>query len=112
MKVRIRLHTGRAIRRGGGKNRRLALSGGALMVPAALMAYVLGVWSLASEMGMSGAFGITGLFSHWQVWIAIAVALHVSSSILTRYGRGGAMNLPRVFNPRIVPFKRFLKIRS
>jgi len=80
------------------------------MVPAALMAYVLGAWSLASEMGMSGEFGIRGLFSHWQVWIGVAVALHVTSSILTRYGRGGSLNVPRVLNPRILPFKRFLKM--
>ena len=106
MKVRVRLHTGRPIRRGPGKNRQIALSGGALLVPAALMAYVLGAWSLASEMGMSGAFGISGLFSHWQVWIAIAVMLHVGSFILTRYGRGGNLNLPRVFQPRILPFRK------
>ena len=73
------------------------------------MAYVLGIWSLASEMGMAGAFGIAGLFSHWQVWIAIAVVLHVGSTVLTRYGRGGGLNVPRVLNPRIVPLKRFLK---
>lgn len=106
MKVRIRLRTGHPVRPGGGKNRQLALSGGALLVPAALMAYVLGTWSLASQLGISGAFGITGLFSHWQVWIALAVALHVSSSVLTRYGRGGELNVPRVLNPRILPFKR------
>src|SRR5262245_2926339 len=101
MKVRIRLQTGRPIQRKRGKNRHLALAGGALLIPASLMAYVLGFWRLASDMGVAGEFGIRGVFSHWQLWMAVAVVLHLSASVLNRYGRGGDLHLPRVLMPRL-----------
>src|SRR5690348_335198 len=116
MKVRIRLQTGRPIQRKHGKNRHLALAGGALLIPVSVLAYVLGFWSLASELGMAGAFGITGLFSHWQLWMAFAVAVHLSAGVLGRYGRGGGLELPSVLKPRLLPlrnalspWRRFLK---
>ena len=72
-------------------------------MPVALMAYALGIWRIASDMGLAGEFGITGLFSHWQIWIAIAVALHITGSTLKRYGQGGDLQMPRllVFPSRV-----------
>ena len=96
MIVRIRLGRGRALRQTRGTNRGLALAAAALLVPVALMAYVLGVWRLASDLGMTGAFALRGVFSHWQVWIAVAAAAHGASSVLNRYGQSGA--LPRLFS--------------
>lgn len=64
------------------------------------MAYVLGVWRLASDLGMAGAFAITGLFSHWQVWISVAVALHIGSVSLVRYGGGGTLKGPKLLHFR------------
>src|ERR1051325_1102793 len=96
MVVRIRLQRGRPLGRHSRKNRHLALACGALLVPAALMAYVLAVWSLASDMEVTGAFGITGLFSHWQIWIMLAVALQIASHYLSRYGRGYEVHVPRI----------------
>jgi len=108
MKVRIQFRTGRPVQRKTGKNRHLALAGGALLIPAALMAYVLGFWRLASDMGVAGEFGIRGVFSHWQLWMAVAAALHVAASVLNKYGRGGDLQVPRVLTPRILPFRRRL----
>jgi hypothetical protein len=105
MKVRIRLHTGRPIQRRAGKNRQLALAGGALLIPVSLMAYVLGFWRLAADMGMAGEFAITGLFSHWQMWIAVALLLHLTASVLNRYGRGEKFHMPRVLHPRMLPLR-------
>jgi hypothetical protein len=105
MIVRIRLQKGRPVRRKRGKNRHLALAGAALSIPVSLMAYVLGFWGLASEMGMAGGSGLQGIFSHWQVWIAGAVALNILSSILNRYGRSGEMQAPSVLTPRFLPFR-------
>src|SRR5579871_5428478 len=101
MIVRIRLQRGRPIERTGRKNRGLALASGALLLPAALMAYVLGAWRLMSDMGMAGEFVIPGLFSHWQIWIAVAVLLHLCASTLTRYGRGEEVHFPRVLTFRM-----------
>jgi hypothetical protein len=102
MVLRIKLQRGRPIQRKQGKNRHVALALGALLVPLALMAYVLGVWRLASDMGFAGAFGITGVFSHWQIWIGVAVALTIASISLNRYGAGGGLH-----GPRIVMFPMF-----
>jgi hypothetical protein len=109
MIVRIRLKQGRPVRRKRGKNRHLALAFGALLVPAALMAYVLGFWRLASDMQLAGEFGITGLFSHWQIWIGLGFLLHVTASALNRYGRGGDFEVPRLLSFRLFPAVRLTK---
>lgn len=102
MILRIRLPRGRPIERKDGKNRHVALAFGALLTPLALMAYVLGFWRLASDMGFAGAFGITGLFSHWQVWVMLGALLQLTGSVLNRYGQGAGFRVPRVltFHPR------------
>ena len=94
MIVRIQLRHGHPLRRTRGKNRQLALASGALLIPAALMAYVLGFWRLTSDIGVTNEFAIRGLFSHWQIWIVTAVVLHIAAGVLTRYGRGGEFHLP------------------
>jgi hypothetical protein len=95
MIVRLKLRRGPTVARKPGKNRHLALASSALLTPVSLMAYVLGFWRLASDMGMAGAFVFYGLFSHWQIWIALAVALHATASLLNRYGRGQDLPTPR-----------------
>jgi len=100
MMVRIKLGQGPQIQKKTGKNRLVASAIGTLLVPAALMAYVLGIWRLASDLGMAGEFPIGGIFSHWQVWIALGAALHLASSSLNRYGRGGTLK-----GPRLLPFR-------
>jgi hypothetical protein len=96
MVLRIKLQRGRPILRKHGKNRHVALAMASLLTPLALMAYVLGFWRLASDMGLAGAFGITGLFSHWQIWIVIAVTLTITGVSLNRYGSGGDLHGPRL----------------
>lgn len=71
---------------------------GALLVPVSLMAYSLGFWRLASDLGLAGQFGITGVFSHWQVWIGLGVLLHGGAIILNRHGRGGNLELPEILS--------------
>jgi hypothetical protein len=112
MIVRIRLGTGRPIQRKLGKNRHLALACGALLVPVSLMAYVLGFWRLAADMGFAAEPGITGVFAHWQVWIGTAVFLHVASTMLNRYGRRGLFEIPQVLNPRILPLRATFRRRA
>jgi len=106
MIARIRLKQGGPVRRKRGKNRHLALAFGALLIPASLMAYVLGFWRLASDMGLAGEFGISGWFSHWQIWIACGLLIHIMASALTRYGRGGDFEVPRLLSFRLFPAVR------
>jgi len=106
MQVRIRLDTGPPVQRKRGKNRSLALGFAALLIPVSLMAYALGFWRIASDLGLAGEFNITGIFSHWQVSIGAALLLHVAAVVLNRYGRGGVLEIPRVLSPRLLPLRR------
>jgi hypothetical protein len=55
----------------------------ALLTPAALVALAMGLWRISADLDWAGAFPITaGFFSHWQVWIALAIALKMLSSSL------------------------------
>jgi len=89
MVVRIRFGRGLRVQRRKGKNRRAALALGSLLTPAAVMASALGVWRLGSDLQIAGSFAIpSGIFSHWQVWMACAFVLQRCAWVLNRYGRG------------------------
>ncbi len=63
----------------------------ALLTPAALVAFVLGLWRVCADLGWAGAFPISGgFFSHWQVWIALSIALKMLSSVLIAWGSRSA----------------------
>jgi hypothetical protein len=96
MIVKIRFPQGQPLQRRRGTNRELSAALGALLVPASLMAYSLGFWRLASDMGLAGQFDITGAFSHWQLWIGLGVFLHAAAISLNRHARGGHLEMPHV----------------
>jgi hypothetical protein len=104
MIVKIRFPQGRPLQHRRGTNRDLSAAFGALLVPASLMAYSLGFWRLASDMGLAGQFDITGTFSHWQLWIGMGVILHATSISLNRYARGGNLAMPHVL--AVLPGRR------
>jgi hypothetical protein len=59
----------------------------ALLTPAAVLALVMGMWRMSTDLGWAGAFLITaGFFSHWQVWIVLSIALKMISSNLIAWG--------------------------
>jgi len=59
----------------------------ALLTPAAVVAFVMGIWRLCMDLGWAGAFLISGgFFSHWQVWMALAIGLKMASSTLIAWG--------------------------
>ena len=67
----------------------MALALAALLTPGALMATALALWRLGADLKWTGEFAIPdGLFSHWQVWFAMAVVLQLAAILLNRYGRG------------------------
>jgi hypothetical protein len=74
------------------KNQHVALALASLLTPAAVMACVLTLWRLAADLNVTGQFPITeGLFSHWQVWLTVAVTLQFSAILLNRYGKADAV---------------------
>ena len=96
MILRIRLKQGRRFQRKDGKNRNVAFAFASITTPLALMAYVLGLWRLASDLGFAGESGITGVFSHWQIWLPAGAALQLAGYSLNRYGRGGELKPPDI----------------
>ena len=55
----------------------------ALVVPTSLIALVLGLWRLTVDVGWTQDFPISsGFFSHWQVWVALAIGLKFGGSAL------------------------------
>lgn len=53
--------------------------------PVALSAVVFAVWRLTSDMNWTKQFPISnGLFSHWQVWLAVGALLQVAATTLAR----------------------------
>lgn len=90
MNVRIRLGRGVPMQRRKGKNRHVALALAGLLAPASVMAFILAIWRIAADMSATTKFAIDeGPFSHWHVWIVIAVVLAVAAVRLNRYGREG-----------------------
>lgn len=88
MIVRIRLSQGRSRRKLGSGARRAALVCAALLAPVALMAWALGCWGLLADMEWAAGFAIReGLFSHWQVWMALGVGVQFTAFLLSRLAR-------------------------
>lgn len=56
----------------------------ALVTPASVIALVLGLWRITADLGWTEAFPISaGFFSHWQVWIALAIGLRMGAASLS-----------------------------
>ena len=90
MVVRIRFGKGPKVAGKRRKNRQTALAVAALLPPAAFMACLLGLWSIAADLNWTGSFAIpSGIFSHWHVWLGEAVALQLCARMLKRYGKRG-----------------------
>src|SRR5258708_31394628 len=88
MGVRRGLRHGPRVQSKKRKNQHVALALASLLTPAAVTACVLAFWRLTADFKALGAFPITsGLFSHWQVWLAGAAAFQLSSVFLKRYGK-------------------------
>jgi hypothetical protein len=55
----------------------------ALVTPSAVIALVMGLWRLTADLGWTETFPISaGFFSHWHVWIALAIGLKFGASAL------------------------------
>ncbi len=60
----------------------------ALLTPASLVAFVMGLWRISIDLDWASEFPIAaGFFSHWQVWIALAIGLKMLSSSLLAWER-------------------------
>jgi ABC-type nickel/cobalt efflux system permease component RcnA len=91
MKVTIRFGQGRKVQKSFRKKQKAALAVAALLAPICVVAWVLAIWRIGADLGVTGGFAISsGLFSHWQVLIGFALLLQFAFVWLNRYGRSGA----------------------
>ena len=91
MIVRIRLGRGAAISRRAGKNSRIARVTAYLLTITSIGCGSFGVWRLGNDLGWAGDFVFTrGAVSHWQVWVAAAIAAQYLAWQLTSYARKAA----------------------
>src|ERR1035438_9385272 len=87
MLVRIRIGKGPTLSVRRRKKQKMAHALAALLTPVALMAFALGIWRIAAGLQWAGNFAISsGVFSYWETWIGLGVALQLGSRVLGRYG--------------------------
>lgn len=88
MVVRIRFKRGLQVVKGRRKNQRIALAVASLLTPVAVMAAALAFWRVAADLNWASRFAIsTGVFSHWQFWLAVAALTQTCARLLNRYGK-------------------------
>jgi hypothetical protein len=72
------------------KPQRAALILSAVLAPASLAAFTAGCWQIAAELRWIPALVTgTGVFSHWQVWLAASAVLLLAVTVLDRFADGG-----------------------
>lgn len=87
MVVRIVLREGPKLGAKPARNQQIASWLGALLPPAACLAFAIGVWRIASGFGVAGHFVIAeGVFSHWGAWMGLAAILQLTAMTLSRIG--------------------------
>jgi hypothetical protein len=87
MVVRIRFVKGPSPGQKRARNQRMAAVFATLLQPPAVAALALALWSIAASFKWVGTFAFDrGLLSHWQTWMAAAVAIWFCASALNRYG--------------------------
>jgi hypothetical protein len=86
---------------------RTAILFSALLTPAALMAGALGGWRLMAGLEWTNDFAIRdGLFSHWQVWAAIAIGVQFLAFLLGRLAGSRGQDAQPSSRPRNVRDQR------
>jgi hypothetical protein len=59
----------------------------ALLTPASVIGFVLGLWCIGGALGWTQVFPVSaGLFSHWQVWMALTAMVKGAATLLARIG--------------------------
>ena len=65
----------------------IALGISSLLIPSALIAFTLAIWSIAANLRWTTDFIIgNGVFSHWQSWFVTAAISVLFAKLLNRYG--------------------------
>ena len=91
MVVRVRIRWGRVRMQSGARPGVLLSAFGRGLSLASAVALLAALWRLGNDLNRTERFAISqGLFSHWQIWLALAILLQIAATILQRSGRDGA----------------------
>lgn len=91
MIVKVRLGRGAARSGRAGRISRMARVVGYLLTIASISCASFGVWRIGHDLGWAGDFVFTaGVLSHWQVWVAAAIAAQYLAWQLTSFARKAA----------------------
>lgn len=72
------------------QQKRYAPALGYFLTPVSLAGYVLAVWRLGADLKFVDEFFVSsGLFSRWQVWLAVGIATQLAARELNRVGQSG-----------------------
>jgi hypothetical protein len=56
-----------------------------LLIPVAMTGYALALWRLGADLDWTADFFVSdGIFSKWQVWLALAIATQAGAHHLSR----------------------------
>lgn len=95
MVVRVRIRWGRIRRQSRARRGALVFAFGHGLNLCSVVALLAAFWRLGNDLNWTKRFAISqGLFSHWQLWLALAVLLQVAATILQRHSRGGGAAMP------------------
>lgn len=88
MIVRIKLRVGPIVASQRNLDSKLAFALASLLTPTAVLCIVVALWRLLADVNVTEDFVIeAGLLSHWQVWLALGIAIQFARVYLDRYGR-------------------------
>jgi hypothetical protein len=80
------------LRKAVAETQKVAVALPALLTPVAVAAYSLALWRLGADLGLTGEFFVSrGLFSHWQVWLALGLGTHLTSTMARRSSGGSGL---------------------
>jgi len=69
----------------------MAAAMASLLTPAFALILAMTLWRLGQDLGFANNFFVSeGVWSHWQVWLALAVAVQALSIRLNRKARARA----------------------
>lgn len=93
--VRVWIHWGRIRGRSGAPRGAFVSAFGHGLNLASVVALLAALWRLGNDLNWTRRFVFSqGLFSHWQIWLALAVLLQVAAAFLRRGSRGGGEAVP------------------
>jgi hypothetical protein len=88
MLVKVRLPRGAASRRIDGKHAPFLSGLSGLVMLLAFSCLMLAVWRLTSDLGWTQEFVISdGFLSHWQVWMALTIAIGAVGMRLNKFSQ-------------------------